>query len=71
MDVGSLQELERWCDQYCNISLYYNSAYQPTGPDKKLLIYDFNDNMNNLWFNHIELAIIAIQKLVKRYHEEA
>ena len=69
MDVGSMQELERWADGKCNISLYFNPAYQPKEQQKKLYVYDFNDTHNNLGFNYIEMAIIYIQKLVKRYQE--
>lgn len=67
VDISYLEELERWSDSSCNISLLYNPSYKPTGKDKKLYVYDYNDTHNNLGFNYIEMAIIYIQKLVKNY----
>lgn len=67
VDISYLEELERWSDSSCNISLLYNPSYKPTGEDKKLYVYDYNDTHNNLGFNYIEMAIIYIQKLVKNY----
>ena len=64
-----MQELERWADGKCNISLYFNPTYQPKECNKKLYVYDFNNTHNNLGFNYIEIAIVYIQKLVKKYQE--
>lgn len=69
VDISALLELERWSDSSCNISLLYNPAYDPKGEDKKLYVCDYFDTHNNIGFNYIEIAIIYIQKLVKKYHD--
>lgn len=69
VDISTLVELERWSDASCNISLLYNPSYTATGEDKKLYVYDYFDTHNNLAFNYIEIAIIYIQKLAKKYHD--
>ena len=70
VDISTLVELERWSDSSCNISLLYNPSYTATGEDKKLYVYDYFDTHNNIGFNYIEIAIIYIQKLAKKYHDK-
>ena len=63
-----LVELQRWNDQDVNISIYYNSEYQPVEACKKFHIVDFRNSKNNTDFNDLEFAIKYVEALIR--HEK-
>ena len=58
-------ELQYWSDHNVNISLYFNTAYDPKGPEKKFFIRDMRDSTNNCDFNNIEFAVKYVEAIIK------